>query len=126
MTEWRWPNFTEYEFRCRCGCGRADMVPEFLDRLQSVRNEFGPMVISSGFRCPEYNAKISSTGKDGPHTTGRAVDVLVSGWKAAQLTALAVKNGFTGIGWSQRGLREKRFVHIDDLSNESRPATWSY
>ena len=34
MIDWNdYPNFTEKEFLCQCGCGRADMDQDFMDRL---------------------------------------------------------------------------------------------
>lgn len=122
-------NFPESELRCHCGCGRADMKQATLDRLQRLRDRFGPMTINSGYRCPDYNAKVSHTGSTGPHTTGQAVDVKVAGNKALQLITLAIECGFTGIGVSQKGPHDGRFVHLDDLPNgpgQPRPWLWSY
>lgn len=121
----RWPNFTEAELSCH-GTGECKMNDEFMDRLQALRDAFGvPMRISSAYRSPAYNAQVSSTGTDGPHTTGRAVDVLISGPQAVRLVGLALGLGFTGIGVSQKGPHEKRFVHLDDLET-GRPTMWSY
>lgn len=124
----RWPNFSEEELRCKCGCGRADMRPEFLDRLQDVRTAYGkPLTISSGFRCPDHNSKASHTGFGGPHTTGRAVDIAIRGHDAHALLSLALSHGFTGIGVSQKDA--SRFLHLDDLEDAAscpRPWIWSY
>lgn len=133
MTEPDWdayPNFAHHEMVCSCGCGRADMHPVFMDRLQRVRRQFRqPMVITSGFRCPDYNDRVSSTGRDGPHTTGRAVDVAVVGGEALDLLVMARGQGFTGIGVKQHGPHNGRFVHMDDLPDHyagPRPWLWSY
>jgi len=125
----RWTNFTETEFACRC-CGKADMDPEFLDRLQTIRAELGfPFTISSGYRCPDYNASISTTGLTGPHTTGHAADIAASGNPARRIIGNSDRFGFTGLGAKQHGPYEKRFVHLDDLTPEQhmpRPHTWTY
>tara|TARA_R100001082_G_scaffold31283_1_gene15896 strand:- start:1160 stop:1561 length:402 start_codon:yes stop_codon:yes gene_type:complete len=133
MSEWNpsaTPNFTPDEFACQCGCGRADMDATFMKKLQMVRDEFGPMQISSGYRCAEHNAKVSSTGETGPHTTGKAADIRCSGHSAHRLLMLAAKNLFPGIGVSQRGLNASRFIHLDQLepgdSNGARPWVWTY
>jgi uncharacterized protein YcbK (DUF882 family) len=106
------------------------MHPAFMDRLQRLRRAFRqPMVITSGYRCPDYNARISSTGRDGPHTTGRAVDVHVVGGDALDLLVMAREQGFTGIGVQQRGPHDGRYLHLDDLSDRQagpRPWLWSY
>ena len=120
-------HFSRHELRCRCGCGRCGMDQAFLVRLEQLRWAFGkPMRLSSAYRCPDHNERISKTGRTGPHTTGRAVDVLVSGEDAYRLVRLALEHGFTGIGIAQRGPHERRFIHLDDLDGPTRPWVWSY
>ncbi len=125
--DWRWNNFTADEFKCR-HCGAHIIIPEFMDKLQAVRTEYGkPMKITSGYRCSQHNSAVSDTGLTGPHTTGRAVDIQVSGKDALRLLVLAVKHGFTGIGVKQHGLFGARFLHLDDLPDDTtRPSIWSY
>ncbi len=126
--DWRkWPSFSRTEMKCRCGCGKADMDEGFMDWLQTVRNMYGaPMIISSGYRCPEYNNRISSTGFTGPHTTGKAIDAAVSGRLAHRLVKVATDQGATGIGIKQKGPHEKRFIHLDTLDGDLRPWIWTY
>lgn len=125
----RWPSFSIKELECK-GSGELIVVPAFMDKLQALRDAFGkPIIITSGYRCPEYNNEVSGTGKDGPHTTGRAVDIDVRGLDALQIIFLAKRLEFTGFGVSQKG--DHRFIHIDDLTNEMgvtgpRPWIWSY
>ena len=123
-----YPNFSEAEFRCPCGCGRAEMEAGFLGRLQGLRRVYGrPMRVASGFRCPPHNGAVSTTGPDGPHTTGCAVDISVAGPDALRLLDLALRHGFTGFGLMQRGMG--RFVHLDDLESAAdrpRPTIWTY
>ena len=133
MSEWNpsaTPNFTPDEFACQCGCGRADMDAPFMRKLQMVRDEFGPMQISSGYRCPAHNAKVSSTGATGPHTTGKAADIRCSGHQAHRLIVLAAKTLFPGIGVRQQGSHSSRFIHLDQLepgeANGARPWVWTY
>lgn len=127
MINWdHYPNFTRDEFECQCGCGSAAMSPTFMGKLQQVRTAYGkPMTVTSGYRCPDHNANVSSTGRDGPHTTGRAADIGVSHADAKRLLALGTIH-FTGIGVKQKG--SGRFLHFDDLTAPShpRPNVWSY
>lgn len=121
-------HFTEAEFTCRCGCGKADMNPVFMGRLDALRAgcDF-PFVVTSGYRCPKHNARVSSTGRAGPHTTGRAVDIALDRARAFRVMGMVHRLGFTGIGWQQKG--GGRFVHLDDLENAPgcpRPTVWSY
>lgn len=123
MTE----HFSDDELRCKCGCGRQEMEAEFLVTLEAIRIAYNrPMHLSSAFRCPAHNAAVSHTGTSGPHTTGRAVDVLVSGRDAHDLICAAVEAGITGIGVSQKGPHAQRFIHLDDLEGPTRPWVWSY
>lgn len=121
-----YPDFTEDEFRCS-HTGLVCMKPQYMERLQNLRTEYGhAMIISSGYRHPSHPIEAIKTLL-GAHTTGCASDVRVHGDRALRLVALAVKHGFTGIGVHQRG--ERRFIHLDDLPgspNMPRPWIWSY
>lgn len=125
---WRWPHFSPQEFTSHGADGAVLKIEtEFLDRLEELRRRYRrPMKISSGYRTPEHNAAVSSTGKAGAHTTGRAVDVAVNGVDAVELLRFAFMCGFTGIGVQQKGIG--RFIHLDDLAAPlfPRPALWSY
>lgn len=122
----RYPNFSESEFACS-HCGKAEMDPGFLNKLQRLRDRYGkPIVVTSGYRCPEYNDEISSTGRDGPHTTGMAVDINVGGTNGHRLLYFALLEGFSGIGVNQKGAQDERFIHLDTLSKPPRPNIWSY
>ena len=61
--------------------------------------------------------------KNGVHTLGQASDILISGERAMLLFEKARKIGFSGIGLSQRGPHQDRFVHLD---TKPRKALWSY
>jgi len=116
------------EFSCKhCGENKIDRL--FVDKLDTLRESCGfALPVTSGYRRPEHNAKVSSTGLAGPHTTGRAVDFGVRGPQALTVVQLALAGGaFTGIGLNQKGA--SRFVHLDDLSNatgQPRPTCWTY
>ena len=134
MTEEQWQAlkfFKKTEFDCKCGCGRNDMQPDFMRKLDDARSRVDyPWIITSGYRCPDYNEQISSTGKTGPHTTGRAADVAVFGSKAFWLVMhMSLGGWMTGIGLKQHGPHTSRFIHVDDLPRESkrfRPTIWTY
>jgi uncharacterized protein YcbK (DUF882 family) len=113
------------EFTCRC-CGVADMNPVFLEWLDNLRHQAGfPLVIASGYRCPAHNQAVSSTGPDGPHTTGRAADVRVDRGRARRLMLLAERMDppVQGLGINQKG--SGRFLHLD-LCDRPEPTVWTY
>lgn len=124
----QWKYFTRDEFKCKCGCETNLIQDDFISKLDRLRSALGfPLVISSGYRCPKHNREVSGTGDSGPHTTGRAADIVVERSKAFLLISIAANNGFTGIGVKQRGTG--RYIHLDDLLNapgQPRPTIWSY
>lgn len=131
MTSWSdIKHFTPDEFECRCGCERMEMQLDFVLKLDDLRERLGfPLVVTSGYRCPDYNEQISTTGRDGPHTTGRAADVSLAGPRVFSLVTQCSLGGWMrGIGLHQRGPHAKRFVHLDDLAepNHPRPRIWTY
>jgi uncharacterized protein YcbK (DUF882 family) len=124
----RWPNFSRVEVMCKCGCENVP-DPVFLDTLQAIRQDLGfGLTVTSGARCPEYNARVSKTGRSGPHTTGMAADIGVMGGRAFELVSCAVEHGVTGLGIKQKGDHLGRFIHIDMLPTNTgkREWIWSY
>lgn len=121
-------HFTAGEFACQCGCGDNRIQAGLVFKLDELRTRFGkPLVVTSGYRCPRHNARVSTTGEAGPHTTGLAVDIGVSGRDAVVVLRLALELAFTGIGVQQRG--GGRFLHLDLIPNQhghKRPWIWSY
>jgi uncharacterized protein YcbK (DUF882 family) len=127
----RTEHFSFGELHCPCAaCGRACRLDSFfLSSLEELRAVFGrPMPVSSGYRCPTYNDRVSSTGIRGPHTVG-AVDVVVAHQDAFDLVASALRLQWTGVGVHQRGKPHAgRFIHLDRLPPGAypRPRVWSY
>ena len=63
----------------------------------------------------------------GAHSTGKAVDIAVSGEKALELIRVAQAHGIKRIGVQQSGTG--RFIHLDVCTEEDgfpTPAIWSY
>ena len=124
MIDWsRYPNFKESEFACK-HCGKAEMDPDFMFRLQTLRTRYRkPMTITSGYRCPEHPIEAAKSSP-GPHSTGKAADVGVQGAEAHRVLSIALEMNFKGIGVQQKG--DKRFLHLDDVEDGARPTVWSY
>jgi zinc D-Ala-D-Ala carboxypeptidase len=120
-----WKHFTSAEMSCLC-CGEEHMDENFMEKLEAIREECGfPFKISSAYRCEKHNIRVG--GKTGSaHSKGHAVDIVVNGANALMLVSIAKKHGFTGIGVSQRGPHNVRFIHLDDMTTGLRPYIWSY
>jgi len=123
----RWPNFSVDELKCKCGCNKLLFSTHLLDALQHYRNDYGAVKITSAYRCPQHNASVSSTGHDGPHTTGFAVDISTNTKSQYDLVRFFLAN------YSAKGIGiAKSFTHIDYLTAaqgdkyEVRPNMWSY
>lgn len=107
------------------------MNADTMRKLVALRRDVGfPLPVSSAYRCPSHPSEAGKDGKHpGAHAQGQGVDILVSGRRAYRVLEAAFRHGFTGIGVSQRGPHESRFVHLDDLpgrAQKMRPAVWSY
>ena len=78
--------FSRSEFECSCGCGFDTVDIETLKVLEDVRHHFGrPVVINSACRCSSYNKEIGGSNKS-QHVLGRAVDIVVSGIDACDVS----------------------------------------
>jgi len=86
-TESRW--FRPGELRCRCG-GRhgtdcdgypasaapgLGFAPALIDLLDAIRDEFGPVAPTNGYRCPAHNAAVGGV-PNSFHTQGKAADIV--------------------------------------------------
>ena len=124
--------FSADELKCK-ETGENNMQQEFVDKLNLLRDSFGKsLIVSSGFRSTEHSVekrKVNPLGS--PHTSGRAVDLLLHGKDAFDFLHLVMQSRLmTGIGFSQRNRNQSaRFIHLDDLESSSsrpRPHIWSY
>lgn len=127
----RWEYFTVNELECR-GTGECHMQEDFMSMLVNIRREIDrPLIVSSGYRSPAHNARIGGASNS-PHIHGRAVDIVCMGTVAYNLICISLKHGMTGIGVSQKGPAENRFIHIDNIAKGQqellgpRPWVWSY
>jgi uncharacterized protein YcbK (DUF882 family) len=102
-----YPNFSKEEFDCK-HTGENNMQPEFMEKLQAIRTEFGKgMTITSGFRSLKHPIEAKKLHSNGEHTTGNCADVLcVTGSDRFKLIQLALKHGITRIGVA------KNFLHL--------------
>ena len=91
-------NFSVNKMACRCGCGTAEMDPEFMRMLQELRDQMQKSLrVSSGRRCNHW-VSTAKNKKNGVHTLGQASDILISGERAMLLFEKARQIGFSGIG----------------------------
>jgi zinc D-Ala-D-Ala carboxypeptidase len=118
-----YPNFTKAEFDCK-HTGRNEMRPEFMQRLQALRAEYGKsMTITSGYRHPTHPVEARKGGLSrGEHTRGLCCDIAcTSSADRFTLVSLALKHGFHRIGIA------KTFIHLG-MGGDGLPSNviWEY
>jgi len=119
-------NFSAWEFECRCKCGTGAMSPEFIARLQILRDRYGqPITVRSGIRCPEHNAKVG--GKpDSEHLpdpeTGltEGADLGYSGSYCRHMMTWAAHIAFNRVGIADE------FIHVGSRASKPQDVTWIY
>lgn len=107
-------NFSRIEFACKCGCGQDTVDSELLNILQSVRDKFGPVVITSANRCEAHNAKEGGS-KNSQHLRSRAADIQLRNVAYQDVVDfIAEKFPNTGIG------TYSGFIHVDSRGVRAR------
>lgn len=131
-----WPYFDLDELSCH-HCGKQGINADFMAKVVKLRQFWNlPMTLTSAYRCPEWDAQVgkSATPGSGPHSMGRAIDVLIGGTDADAFLTFVYKLGlFTGKGFEQKlgSDQKERYIHLDDLGpgefpGHVRPSIWSY
>lgn len=116
---------TDPKIACQCGeCGLGfdDMDRTFMLELDGARENAGvPFRITSGIRCPDHNQAVSNTGANGPHTTGKAVDIAATGSRERfKILEALLDYGFHRIGVGST------FIHVDDDESKDPQVVWLY
>ena len=100
------PHFSLDEFQCPC-CLTVRLQPNLLHRLEALRGRWGPVRITSGYRCPSHNREVGGV-ENSRHMVGAAADVAVAQQLQRSFCLLAREEGFSSvIPYGSRG-----FVHL--------------
>ena len=119
-------NFTLKEFESKDGSKMPSDVylniVKLVGQLQFLRDYTGRAItVNSGYRSPEYNAKIGGV-KNSQHLLGKAADITIEGLKPAEVYRII--NELIDMGLMLQGglgLYEKRgFVHYDIRKTKAR------
>ncbi len=101
-------SFASTEFDCKCKldtCTKTLIHIEHVNKLQLLRDMWGPITITSGFRCKEHNKAIGGEHKS-QHMLGTATDIVVP-----SMAPDAVQNALQS--WKGGMGRYKTFTHLD-------------
>ena len=82
--EWgtKYPNFKKAEFKCPCGkCNGYGngIATTLVETLQELRNKYGKLQITSGYRCLAHNKAVGGS-TNSKHTKGQAADFYLDGF----------------------------------------------
>ena len=89
-------HFRLREFECPC-CRCVQVAPGLVCRLEALRELWGkPIVITSGYRCPEHNVWVKGSPKS-LHMRGQAADVAVPFEEQEAVMAMARKADFSSV-----------------------------
>ena len=125
-------NFSQREVQCRCGkCkGGGRISPSLMKWLQDMRDEAGPIRITSGVRCQQHpetkkrptSSHIPKDLGDLEGRVGHAVDIATIGSSRRRfiLLAAAIRAGFRRIGVG------KNFLHLDNDKSKVPDVIWDY
>ena len=102
-------HFRVREFACQDGSDAVLVAPRLVMVLETIRAHFGaPITISSGYRTPQYNAKVGGVAHS-QHCYGMAADISVKGQTPAAVAAYARQ---LMPDWGGVGIYDT-FTHID-------------
>lgn len=117
-------HFVSTDFDCKCSvCTTTIIHPLLIERLETLRGLLlRPILITSGYRCKDYQADLASRGYDtakgtSTHELGEAADIKAGTLFGTDLTIQAENAGFTSIGTGFK------WVHVDLRPGKRR---WSY
>ena len=106
------PNFNSNEFDCRCGDCESTLIDMcHVDILQLIRDEAGPIHITSAYRCDKHNRNIGGA-KNSQHKKGTATDLVPRYISISILAKIARKYGVKGLGIY------KTFIHADNRAGK--------
>ena len=113
-------NFYSKEFNCKCSyknCKKTLINMAHVEILQAMRRVFGPLKITSGYRCVKHNKDVGGTMKS-QHVKGSATDIVIKNTKMPQeVFAMLSDNLFDGVG------RYDTFTHVD---SRGYAASWDH
>ena len=80
----------------RCAGKREYPTEALMKTADSIREELGPMVVSSCRRCQEHNDELSGSAKNSRHIVGKAMDFIATKSTPAQIEACLARRKAAG------------------------------
>jgi uncharacterized protein YcbK (DUF882 family) len=109
-------NFSKHEFECNCGECESIIDMDLVHKLQSLRDLFGSIKVTSAFRCPDWNRKVGGSPTS-QHLRGKAADLQFRDDVPLQ----EVYDYLTGLYPDTHGVGiYDNFIHFDVRSKKAR------
>ena len=109
-------HFKQSEFACKCGCGFDNINLKLVKILDEIREYFGqPVIVTSGCRCANHNAKQKGSSPNSRHISGKAADIVVRNVDKSKVLAKCkeyVANGRARYAYTNNS-NMGNAVHID-------------
>nr|DAG31397.1 MAG TPA: peptidase [Microviridae sp.] len=102
-------HFDAKEMACKDGSNEMLVSTNLIAILEKIRENFNaPVIVNSGYRTPEWNAKVDGA-KDSYHMKGMAADIRIKGVSTNRIAKYAdeIMENYGGV------IRYSNFVHID-------------
>lgn len=100
-------NFSSDEFECP-GSDDHKISKDLVEKLQELREAYGKSItITSGYRSPEYNAKVGGVANS-QHVLGRGADITGKDLDKLYDLCLGI---FSAVG---DGRKKGKFIHVDN------------
>lgn len=115
-------HFDKYEFTCPCGKCGADFPTDskLVNKLETLYNMIGAdsIIITSGYRCPEYSGSIPGGSRYDAHTKGIAADIVVNR-NGTRVNSTDIAEAAERVGFSGIGIIDDTAVHVDVRNNNN-------
>ena len=114
------PHFSKAEMACQdCGLYYPDNMLKLCEWLELLRQDYGPMLVISGHRCPARNVRLGGASSS-QHLVSLAADILVNrDSDRFKLVKLGLVRGAHGVGIG------RSIVHFD-LRTTAINVMWTY
>jgi hypothetical protein len=118
------PNFGTHEFECPCAnkaCFEQIIARTLITKLQTLRDDVGPLNVTSGYRCAAYQQDLKNRGYEtatgvSQHQLGKAGDITNADLKktldVADTLFYAIGIGHTFLHVDLRDDKKRRWTYV--------------
>ena len=100
-------------------------TPDVRTIVRALEQEFGNVVVTSGYRSPKYNKEVGGVSNSA-HTKGTACDFQIPNVHVYKIASWLLYN-IRKYNWVGMGVNiYTQFIHIDFKPRKSTPAIWQY